>query len=137
MDYEHFITTVQHEAGVSKDEAERAVGATLTTLAERISGGEANDIAKQLPSELRRLLGIWRVEGVARLGGAPSKTNLMFMLQAVLRATTLGRAIATNSSAYARTLGFARTAPGMNRALRRANLREETIHLVPQALRLL
>jgi uncharacterized protein (DUF2267 family) len=56
LDYEHFITTVQHEAGVSKDEAERAVGATLTTLAERISGGEANDIAKQLPSELRRLL---------------------------------------------------------------------------------
>src|SRR6202161_1997890 len=25
--------------------------------------------------ELRRLLGIWRVEGVARLGGAPSKAN--------------------------------------------------------------
>lgn len=56
MDYEHFIATVQHEAGIPKQQAERAVAATLATLAERISGGEANDIAKQLPAELRRLL---------------------------------------------------------------------------------
>jgi uncharacterized protein (DUF2267 family) len=56
LDYEHFIATVQHEAGIPKKQAERAVAATLSTLAERISGGEAGDIAKQLPTELRRLL---------------------------------------------------------------------------------
>ena len=56
VDYEHFIATVQHEAGIPEKQAERAVAATLATLAERISGGEAEDIAKQLPTELRRLL---------------------------------------------------------------------------------
>jgi uncharacterized protein (DUF2267 family) len=56
VDYEHFIATVQFEGGMSKAEAEQSVAATLATLAERISGGEAKDIAKQLPSELRRFM---------------------------------------------------------------------------------
>lgn len=56
LDYEHFIVTVQHEAGIPKRQTERAVAATLATLAERISGGEAEDIAEQLPAELRRML---------------------------------------------------------------------------------
>ncbi|MCW2986020.1 MAG: hypothetical protein JWR63_3590 [Conexibacter sp.] len=36
--------------------AERAVTATLGTLGERISGGEAHDLAGQLPPELQRLV---------------------------------------------------------------------------------
>ena len=56
MDYDGFIHIVQQDAGVPRDQAERAVKATLSTLAERLSGGEARDIASQLPSELRRLL---------------------------------------------------------------------------------
>jgi uncharacterized protein (DUF2267 family) len=56
MDYERFITTVQEEAGVARDDAERAAQATLATLAERLSGGEARDLAKQLPEELRQHL---------------------------------------------------------------------------------
>jgi uncharacterized protein (DUF2267 family) len=47
---------VEHVARIPRHEAERAVEATLTTLAERISGGQAQDIAKQLAPDLRPLL---------------------------------------------------------------------------------
>jgi uncharacterized protein (DUF2267 family) len=56
MDYDGFITTVQQEAAISREEAERAVRATLQTLAERVSGGEAEDVGRQLPDPLRELL---------------------------------------------------------------------------------
>jgi uncharacterized protein (DUF2267 family) len=56
MRYATFMTTVQQAAGITREEAERAVPATLQTLAERISGGEAGDIAGFLPRELRPLL---------------------------------------------------------------------------------
>jgi uncharacterized protein (DUF2267 family) len=52
MDYERFIAVVQHGADVSREAAERAARATLETLAERISSGEARDVAVQLPPEL-------------------------------------------------------------------------------------
>lgn len=53
LDYDEFIATVESEGAVSREEAERAVQATLRTLAERLSGGEVEDIARQLPQELR------------------------------------------------------------------------------------
>jgi uncharacterized protein (DUF2267 family) len=56
VDHEHFVSGVEHLAGIPRDEAERAVEATLTTLAERISGGEARDIGRQLAPDLRPLL---------------------------------------------------------------------------------
>jgi uncharacterized protein (DUF2267 family) len=56
MHYATFITTVEQLAGISREEAERAVEATLGTLAERISRGEAEDIATFLPREIRHLL---------------------------------------------------------------------------------
>jgi uncharacterized protein (DUF2267 family) len=54
MSYEHdqFLTTVQRKAGISREQAETATRATLETLAERLSAGEARDIAEQLPPEL-------------------------------------------------------------------------------------
>jgi uncharacterized protein (DUF2267 family) len=54
MSYEHdqFLTTVQQKAGISRERAEGASRATLETLAERLSAGEARDIAAQLPPEL-------------------------------------------------------------------------------------
>ena len=53
MRYEEFIGQVQHRAGLSsRAEAERATRATLETLAERLVGGEVDDLAAQLPSEL-------------------------------------------------------------------------------------
>jgi uncharacterized protein (DUF2267 family) len=51
-----FLTTVEQTAGISREQASRAVTATLRTLAERISGGEAREVALFLPAELRPLL---------------------------------------------------------------------------------
>jgi uncharacterized protein (DUF2267 family) len=51
--YERFITAIQQKAGISWDKAERAARATLETLAERISEGQARDLAADLPSEAR------------------------------------------------------------------------------------
>src|SRR5260370_25982554 len=57
MRYDEFLGHVQHRAGLSsRAEAERATHATLETLAERLVGGEAHDLASQLPPELARYL---------------------------------------------------------------------------------
>jgi uncharacterized protein (DUF2267 family) len=56
FEYEQFIRTIQHKAEASWDEAERAAAATLTTLAERLSAGEARDVADELPPEARQWL---------------------------------------------------------------------------------
>jgi uncharacterized protein (DUF2267 family) len=56
FEYEQFIKTIQHKAEVSWEEAERAAATTLSTLAERISAGEARDIAEQLPGDLGKWL---------------------------------------------------------------------------------
>jgi len=53
MQHDQFIGQVQHRAQLSsRGDAERAVRATLETLAERLVGGEATDLAAQLPREL-------------------------------------------------------------------------------------
>jgi uncharacterized protein (DUF2267 family) len=51
-----FLTRVEQSGGLRPDIAQRAAQATLRTLAERITGGEARDIALFLPRELRPLL---------------------------------------------------------------------------------
>ncbi len=51
-EYDQFLTIVQRKAGISGERAEAAARATLETLAERLSAGEARDIAAQLPPEL-------------------------------------------------------------------------------------
>ena len=51
-----FLEVVEREADVAPPDAMRAVHATLETLGERISGGEAHDLAGQLPPELRQLV---------------------------------------------------------------------------------
>ncbi|MCW3047134.1 MAG: hypothetical protein JWO74_1418 [Solirubrobacterales bacterium] len=53
MDYGGFIATVERQAAAPREQAERAVRATLQTLAERISGGEVDDLERALPPELR------------------------------------------------------------------------------------
>jgi uncharacterized protein (DUF2267 family) len=52
MDYDQFVNTVAQEARVGFAEAERAIRATLETLAERIAAGEARDLAGELPAEV-------------------------------------------------------------------------------------
>ncbi len=53
MKHDEFIGQVQHRARLSsRGAAERATRATLETLAERLAGGEAKDLASQLPQEI-------------------------------------------------------------------------------------
>jgi uncharacterized protein (DUF2267 family) len=54
--YERFITTIEQKAGISWENAENAARATLETLAERISGGQARDLAADLPGDVRNWL---------------------------------------------------------------------------------
>jgi uncharacterized protein (DUF2267 family) len=51
--YDEFITKVGGRADVSLETADALTAATLQTLAERISGGEAAQVATYLPEELR------------------------------------------------------------------------------------
>jgi uncharacterized protein (DUF2267 family) len=52
VDYERFLATVEQATRVGRQAARRATRATLETLAERISQGQARDLAEQLPAEL-------------------------------------------------------------------------------------
>jgi uncharacterized protein (DUF2267 family) len=49
VDYESFVASVERETNTSREEAERAIQATLHTLAERLTGGEARHVAADLP----------------------------------------------------------------------------------------
>ncbi|MCW3840410.1 DUF2267 domain-containing protein [Micromonospora yasonensis] len=52
MEYEDFINAVATRAKVSTDQAATITGATLETLADRISAGQAENLAYQLPDGL-------------------------------------------------------------------------------------
>jgi len=57
MQYDEFVGEVQNRARLpSRGETVRAIQATLETLAERISAGEASDLAAELPPELGAFL---------------------------------------------------------------------------------
>jgi uncharacterized protein (DUF2267 family) len=65
MKHDEFIGQVQHRARLSsRGAAERATRATLETLAERLAGGEAKDLAAQLSLEIaEHLRGQWSALG--------------------------------------------------------------------------
>lgn len=52
LSYEDFISLVQTRADLSFESANKATRAVLNTLGERISGGEAKEVAAELPREL-------------------------------------------------------------------------------------
>jgi uncharacterized protein (DUF2267 family) len=56
VSHEGFNKDVAEAAGIDPDAAERAIEATLITLGDRISHGEAEDVAARLPDELGRLI---------------------------------------------------------------------------------
>lgn len=57
MDYDTFIGQVQHRGRLaSREAAVRAIRSTLETLAERLTAGEADDLAAQLPHEIGEYL---------------------------------------------------------------------------------
>ena len=53
MEYGEFIKSVSEQANLERDQAEKATRAALSTLAERLAGGEFTDLATQLPQELQ------------------------------------------------------------------------------------
>jgi uncharacterized protein (DUF2267 family) len=53
MDHDQFTDLVAERADVPHERAGELIRATLTTLAERITGGEARHIAERLPVRLR------------------------------------------------------------------------------------
>jgi uncharacterized protein (DUF2267 family) len=56
MKYVQFVEKVSERAGVTLGQAEALTQTTLLTLGERITGGEAEDLAAQLPKELHPFL---------------------------------------------------------------------------------
>jgi uncharacterized protein (DUF2267 family) len=56
VDYRRFTTAVAQRAGVPFEAAEDLERAVLRVLARRISGGEARDLAAQLPAPLQASL---------------------------------------------------------------------------------
>jgi putative intracellular protease/amidase/uncharacterized protein (DUF2267 family) len=58
LDTDHvgFAKDVAEDAGIQGEAVERAIEATLVTLGERISDGEAEDLARHLPDSLARLI---------------------------------------------------------------------------------
>lgn len=53
MEYHEFVGQVQHRARLGTEgEAVRAIHATLESLGERLFGGEAHNLAAQLPQEI-------------------------------------------------------------------------------------
>jgi uncharacterized protein (DUF2267 family) len=69
---EVFAKRVARHAALETPEAHRAGEAVLETLSERITGGEADDLAEQLPEEMRPPL----ERGKARSGGKAQRMSL-------------------------------------------------------------
>jgi uncharacterized protein (DUF2267 family) len=53
MDYQYFVDSVVERTGIPRDQAEPIICFTLNTLAQRVSAGQAEDMATRLPPELR------------------------------------------------------------------------------------
>jgi uncharacterized protein (DUF2267 family) len=56
MQYDEFISKISERSGLDRAQAEAVTRATLKTLAQRITRGEADDLAAQLPKELKEPL---------------------------------------------------------------------------------
>jgi uncharacterized protein (DUF2267 family) len=85
MSLDDFLEHVSRRAALDREAARRATDAVLEALAERISGGEVDDIAEQLPPELRPALerGNERSKGAARPMGLKEFVLLIAELEGV------------------------------------------------------
>jgi uncharacterized protein (DUF2267 family) len=79
VDLQQFLAKVAEHARISEAAARRVAEAVLETLAERISGGEVDDLEARLPLELRPAL----ERGRERSGGRPAKLSLDRFLERV------------------------------------------------------
>jgi uncharacterized protein (DUF2267 family) len=96
---DEFIRRVAERAGLDTERARHATHAVLTALAERISGGEVEDLAERLPAELHAPLkvGNERSNGVARKMSLAEFEALVARLEGVSPAEAHGhvRAVLT------------------------------------------
>jgi uncharacterized protein (DUF2267 family) len=103
MKHDEFIGAVQERAGgISAHDAEIAAKATLETLADRLSAGEAQDLASQLPKGLAGYLRttdsparsygldefLDRVAGIADIRRADAKERAAAVLTTVREAVS-------------------------------------------------
>ena len=72
MPADAFVQRVADRAGLDQDGARRAIGAVLETLAERIAGGEVDDLVALLPVELHPAL----ERGKSATGGQATRMSL-------------------------------------------------------------
>lgn len=56
MTSEQFLNEVAREAGVSTEQAESLTKAVLSALADRLTAGEADDVASQLPKGIKEAM---------------------------------------------------------------------------------
>lgn len=104
MDNDEFIDSVANRSGTSSEQATALARATLRTLAERIDGGEARDLAAQLPEELRAYafapsetgerfgleLFVQRVSGRAEVDATLAKAGVRAVFDTLREAVTPG-----------------------------------------------
>ncbi|MER7892973.1 DUF2267 domain-containing protein [Micromonospora sp. NPDC094482] len=57
MQFPRFIDAVSRRSGLAPEQAATVARAVLQTMAERVTGGESDDLAGQLPDELDGYLG--------------------------------------------------------------------------------
>ncbi|HEX2913628.1 MAG TPA: DUF2267 domain-containing protein [Chloroflexia bacterium] len=83
MQYNEFIKSVKEHANLrTEEEALRAIAATFTTLAQRLAGREAQNLASQLPAEIQKYL-----ENSGYMAGADFGINEFFQRVAKIENT--------------------------------------------------
>jgi uncharacterized protein (DUF2267 family) len=76
-----FIDRIRERAGLDRVEAERAADAVLETLAERLAGGEVDDLEGALPEQFREPL----QRGKVHVHGTPRRMSLDELVDRVAR----------------------------------------------------
>jgi uncharacterized protein (DUF2267 family) len=104
MKYPEFVAKVAKRSVLPRDETDAIIRATLQTLGERITGGEARDLAAQLPKELQDALAsapeeaepfgldefIRRVSERARVAQADARDGITAVFQTLEDAVSFG-----------------------------------------------
>jgi len=70
MKYDEFIESVSQRTGLPREASETLLHATLRVLAERLSGGEAEDLQAQMPKELKEDLAVPKEKLAESFGAA-------------------------------------------------------------------
>ena len=106
-----FVQSVRRRTGLPSEAAEMLTHATLRVLAERLSGGEAEDLQAQLPKELKDDLAVSKEKPAESFGAAE------FTRRVAQRAEIDEPAAQIGAAAVLATIGDAVTAGEFNDVL--------------------